>query len=214
MTSRSWSLAAAAAAMLASTAPAEAADAPRIEVTPFVGYRMGGEFDVNDTASGSEQTVDVEDAASWGVDVGIYRDRQSFYEFLYSQQTAGLDTGLPTLKGVDVKTEYFQLGGTLLYPDDQWFVPYLSLTVGAARFDAQSGGYDSETNFSASLGGGMRIPVGTNFDVTLGLRGYLTFVDSDSEIFCVGSGSLNCLLRTSGSTYFQGEALLGFTGKF
>jgi hypothetical protein len=193
---------------------ATAADPPQVELTPYVGYRMGGEFDLNGADSASDQSVDVEDAASWGVDFGIYRDRNSFYELLYSQQSAGLDSGDPALRGVDVKTEYFHLGGTLLYPDDRWFVPYLSLTVGATRFDAQGGGYGSETNFSASLGGGMRIPVGANFDVNVGLRGYLTFVDSDTEIFCVGSGSVNCLLRTSGSTYFQGEALLGFTAKF
>jgi hypothetical protein len=209
-----WTLVAGALFLSGSMEAVMAADAPHVEITPYVGYRMGGEFDVNDDTAGEDRSVDVEDAASWGVDVGIYRDRNSFYELLYSQQSASLDTSDPALRGVDVKTEYFHLGGTLLYPDDQWFVPFLSLTVGATRFDAQGGGYGSETNFSASLGGGMRIPVGTNFDVTLGLRGYLTFVDSDTEIFCVGSGSVNCLLRTSGSTYFQGEALVGFTAKF
>ncbi|MCK7502095.1 MAG: hypothetical protein MZW92_78385 [Comamonadaceae bacterium] len=34
-------------------------------------------------------------------------------------------------------TEYYQFGGTLLfYPDEQWLVPYLSLTIGATRFSA------------------------------------------------------------------------------
>ena len=32
-----------------------------------------------------------------------------------------------------------------------------------------------------------------------------------AHILCSGSGSVNCLFKTSGSTFFQGEALLGFT---
>jgi hypothetical protein len=40
-------------------------------------------------------------------------------------------------------------------------------------------------------------------------------VDSDSQFLCVGTGgSANCLIKSSGSTFFQGEALLGFTAVF
>jgi len=92
-------------------------------------------------------------------------------------------------------------------------VPYLSLTIGATKFDA-GGGYGSETKFSGSLGGGVRFPFGDHFAATLGVRGYLTAVNSDTEFFCTGSGSVNCLFRTTGSTFFQGEALLGFTVVF
>jgi len=75
------------------------------------------------------------------------------------------------------------------------FVPYLSLTIGATRLDAQSGGYDSETEFSASLGGGLRFAITQQFFINTGLRGYVTFVDSDTDIFCTGEGDLECLLR-------------------
>lgn len=189
-----------------------AADRPTVELTPYVGYRMGGQFDVNDPPEGYDDSVDLEDSGSWGVDLGIYRDPVSFYEILYSQQSANLDSSQPGLKGADVKVEYFQFGGTILYPYDNWLLPYLSLTIGATRFDVQGGGSDSETKFSGSLGGGLRVPVGSNFALNFGLRGYLTAVDSDSEFLCVGTGgSANCLIRSSGSAFFQGEASLGFT---
>jgi opacity protein-like surface antigen len=211
MNKAAWMVAAA--ALLG--APAAWADKPTLEITPFVGYRMGGEFDVNNPPEGYDESVDVGDSSSWGVDFGIYRDPVSFYEFLYSQQSTDLDSKQPGLKGSDVKIEYYQLGGTLLYPYDNWLVPYLSLTIGATRFDVSGGGSNSETKFSGSLGGGVRVPVGANFALNFGLRGYLTAVDSDSQFICVGSGgSANCLIKSSGSAFFQGEASLGFTAVF
>jgi hypothetical protein len=198
-------------------APAVAADdSASFEITPFVGYRLGGQFDFEDPANpdGDERSVDLSDDASFGIDLGVYRDSTSFYELLYGQQTAELDTSEPTLQGVDVKVEYLHFGGTLLFPQDEVFVPYLSMTIGATRLDAQSGGYDSETEFSASLGGGLRFAITQQFFITTGLRGYVTFVDSDTSIFCTGEGDLNCLLKTSGSTFFQGEASLGVTFAF
>lgn len=215
MNKLTWMTAAAAVALLG-TASAWADVKPTAEITGYVGYRMGGEFDVNDATTGDENSVDLQDSGSWGVDIGIYRDATSFYELLYSQQSSDLDSGDASLKRADIKVEYFQFGGTLLYPyDDNWFIPYLSLTIGATRFDVQGGNSQSDTRFSGSLGGGVRIPIGGNFAVTAGLRGYLTAVDSDSQFLCVGTGgSANCLIRSSGSAFFQGEALIGFTGMF
>ena len=200
---------------LASAAVA-ADDSPTLEITPFVGYRLGGQFDYQDPANtdGDETSIDVGDDVSFGIDLGLYRDDTSFYELLYGQQTAELDTDEPALQGVDVKVEYLHFGGTLLYPRDEVFVPYLSLTIGATRLDAQSGGYDSETEFSASLGGGLRFAITEQFFINTGLRGYVTFVDSDTDIFCTGEGDLDCLLKSSGSTFFQGEASVGFTFAF
>ncbi len=185
----------------------------RFEITPFVGYRMGGGFDA-EQLSGTTEDVDLEDGGSWGIDVGLYADSWAFYEFLYSTQTTELDSRDPTLAAVDVTTEYYQFGGTAFFPGEQWLVPYLSLTIGATRFSAD-GGYGSDTKFSGSLGGGLRLPFTDNFGATLGVRGYLTFVESDTDFFCVsGGGEGTCLLRSSGSTYFQAEAQLGLTVAF
>lgn len=215
MNKLTWMTATAALALLG-TASAWADGKPTAEITGFAGYRMGGQFDVNDPTTGNDDSVDLQDSGSWGVDIGIYRDATSFYELLYSQQSSDLDSGDATIKRADVNVEYFQFGGTIMYPyDDNWFVPYLSLTIGATRLDVQGAGSKSDTRFSGSLGGGVRIPISENFSMTAGLRGYLTAVDSDSEFLCVGTGgSANCLIRSSGSAFFQGEALIGFTGMF
>ena len=188
--------------------------APRFEATPYVGYRIGGEFELEDTEAATDRSIDLDDDGSFGLDLGLYRDPNSFYELLYSRQETGLDSSEASLSGVDLATEYLHVGGTLLFPDETWFVPWLSFTIGATKLDPGGGGYDSETKFSASLGGGLRLPINERLAATLGLRGYVTLVDSDSQIFCVGSGDLNCLLKTSGSTFFQVEAQLGLTVRF
>jgi len=186
---------------------------PRFEVTPFAGYRMGGSFERPETESSPARDVDLDDGGSWGVDLGLYRDGSSFYELLYSSQSTSMDSSDPTLSRVDVQTDYYHFGGTLLFADEKWMVPYLSLTAGATRFSADD--YDSETKFSVSLGGGLRLPFSDHVAATLGVRGYLTFVDSDTSFLCVsGSEESGCLVRSSGSTYFQAEAQLGLTLRF
>lgn len=201
---------------LIATAPSARADVARFEITPFGGYRMGGGFDTQGSSTEGSRSIDLENGGSWGVDAGIYRDPSSFYEILYSTQTANLDTSDQQFDRVDVTTDYIHFGGTLLFADEYWVVPYFSFTVGATLFDA-SGGYDSDTKFSISAGTGLRLPFSEHFAATLGLRGFLTFVNSDSDLFCVSrpqQGESGCLLKTSGETYFQGEATAGLTLRF
>ncbi len=191
------------------------ADSPRFELTPFVGGRIGGSFDVP-TGEGDGSSVDLSNGASYGIDLGLYRDSQSFYELLYSTQSTSLDSNDPVLHEVDLSVNYLQFGGTLFLPqDNDLFVPYLSLTIGATCMEPDYGGYDSETKFSGSLGGGFRIPFNDNVALNLGLRGYLTLIDSDTSLFCVSDAEdAGCLLRSSGSTFFQAEGQLGLSVRF
>ena len=194
-------------------APAAHADGVRAEITPFGGYRFGGDFDYVDPDTEELKGSDLESGGSWGIDLGLYRDQTSFYELLYSTQEVGFDADEFGLDDVDVTTQYYHVGGTAFFPTEQWLVPFLSFTIGATEFSAD--GFDSETKFSMSLGGGLRLPFTENFGATLGLRGYLTFVDSDTDFFCYSGGDEGtCLVRSSGSTFFQGEATLGLTLRF
>jgi hypothetical protein len=43
----------------------------------------------------------------------------------------------------------------------------------------------------------------------------VTFVDSDTDLFCVSnSQEAGCLVRSSGSTFFQAEGQLGLSVRF
>jgi hypothetical protein len=215
MRSAHWFLVAVLAVSAAIPAQVARAEGPRFEITPFAGYRLGGQFDVEDATDGSEDTVDLDAAGSFGLDLGLYRDSGSFYELLYSRQSAGIDGAEAGLADFDVVTEYLHFGGTLLFADERFYAPYLSVTLGATRLSADRGGYDSETKFSGSIGGGFRFPLGDNLAVTTGVRAYLTLIDSDTDLFCISTGeNAGCLFKGSGSTFWQGEAQLGLTARF
>jgi hypothetical protein len=198
------------ATLLAAVAQAEA---PRFEVSPFAGGRIGGSFDVlEDEATGDETSVDLDNGGSFGVDLGLYAHPNGFYELLYSTQETSLDADDPAVDGTDVRIDYLQVGGTALFPQDRFYVPYLSFTLGATFLEPTRGSYDSETKFSGSLGGGFRFPVSEHFHVVLGLRGYLTLINSDTDLFCASDAEqAGCLVRSSGSTFFQTEGQLGFS---
>jgi hypothetical protein len=201
-------------AMLAASVTAHA-EFPTFEITPFVGARMGGGFDI-ETEAGDTRSVDLESGSSFGIDLGLYANEQGFYELLYSTQEAGLDSNDPDLADVDIRVQYLQFGGTAFFPNDRnRFLTYLSMTIGATMLEPTEGNYDSETKFSGSFGGGFRFPFNDRLAVSLGLRGYLTLIESDTDLFCSStSAGSGCLVRSSGSTFFQTEGQLGFTFVF
>ena len=186
---------------------------PQFEATSFGTYRVGGEFEADNAPPGAPRSADLEDGGGWGVGLALYRDPDSFYEFLYSRQATRIDRNAPAGASLEVITEYYHLGGTLLFDTSPAWRTWLSLTAGMTRFKAE--GFSAESEFSASLGGGLRVPLGERVALTLGLRGYLTFVDTDTQFFC-GSidGTGGCLLSSTGSTIFQAEASAGLAFRF
>jgi hypothetical protein len=193
-------------------APAAAAAEPRFEAGAFGGWRVGGEFRA-DADTPEERDVDLDEGGSWGVGFGLYRDPDSFYELLYSRQATGLDPGDFGPGAPDITVEYYHFGGTVLLGDDPRLRSFVSLTAGAARFRAD--GYGSETELSISLGTGLRVPVTERFMIDLGVRGYLSFIDQDTRLFCASiDGQGGCLLESSGSSVLQVEAGAGFRYRF
>lgn len=189
------------------------AASPKVEVSGVAGYRIGGEFDADGSREGGLEETEFDDGRSWGLGLGLYRDHRSFYELHYSRQSTELDPNEPAFAGVDITTEYYQFGGTLLFAPQRLLLPWFSLTVGLTRFEAD--GFGSETEFSGSVGGGVRIPLGERAAVILGVRGYGTLLDADSGLFCRSiDGDAACLLRSSGDLMIQGEATAGIAVRF
>ena len=200
---------AAAAATLCLSLPAQAADEVReynnFEITPFVGYLAGGQFE--DPVDSSDRDLDA------GTDFGIIMDAAAdwwrHYEMLYLRQSTTVDGVEP----FDMDVEYLQFGGTVSYPDAEYthVIPYFGMTIGAARFSPDGSGLDDETKFAATMGGGLRIPINKRFGVRLDLRVFGTVLDSESDIFCVSSAGLTCRVKAKGDFFVQYAANLGVT---
>jgi opacity protein-like surface antigen len=183
----------------------QAGPTTRFEVTPFVGFRMGGSFKVD----GSDQDADLDDHGSFALALNLRRDEESQYELYYSRQETHLEPDSP-LGPLGIDVEYLHLGGTLDVNDELLLKPYVVGGLGLTRLTPEPGRVSDNTRFSVSLGAGFRVPVSQHFSVRLEARGFLTFVDTDSSVFCSSSSAGGfCSIRSSGSTFIQYELLAG-----
>jgi opacity protein-like surface antigen len=185
-----------------------AAPLMRFEVTPFVGYRFGGNFDV-DVGGTARQSVDLDDHGSFALALDLRRDEESQYELLYSRQETNLEPGSP-LGPLGIDVEYLHIGGTLDVDQEMLLKPYIVGTLGLTRFSPEPGSGSDNTRFSVSFGGGLRVPVSNHFSLRFEARGFLTFVDTNTAFFCSSSAAGGfCAIHSSGSTFLQYELLAG-----
>ena len=182
--------------------------AKQFEATAFVGYRGGGSFDIQD----SDESADVGAHFSYALALNYQIDNTSGYELFYSRQATQVSLGADH---TDLDVNYFMLGGTLIVDEMSALQPYIVGLVGAARLSPDAPDTNARSRFAISLGLGVRVPLRERIALRLEARGYVTFVDTDSAVFCSSGGSGSaCLLRGSGSTFLQGELLAGIAIAF
>lgn len=188
------------------------ADPPlqEFEITAFGGYRMGGGFDVRN----SNQDLDLDSHNSLSAALGWRIDEASAYELFYGRQKTSLEDN--ALFGpVDLDIEYIHIGGTVITNDERRVKPYILGGLGITRFSPDVRGVADETHFSLNLGGGLKVPFNDHFSLRFEARGYLTFIDSETSIFCLSDsqGGL-CNIRGSGDAFFQYDFLAGASFAF
>lgn len=188
-------------------APLAAADVlPRIELTPYVGYRGGGHW--RDAMGDAE----IEYGTSYGFVFNYRATYKTQWELSYGHHGTDLEFSDGSTDGVDF--DFLHVGGTYVMSEER-LAPFLALTVGATRITPDDGTVSDETYFSGSLGLGLRYEL----TPTLGLRleGRLSglFGKSNSLVFC-DTGTLEevCFLSGDGGVIPQFEVLTGLTFKF
>jgi hypothetical protein len=185
---------------------------PRFEITPFVGYAGGGDFEDGNTG----EDRDIEEDSSFGIVLNANASPGRQYELLYSRQSTEL-AATAIAPALDLNVEYLHIGGivTLDY-DAKYVVPYFSGTLGATRFSADGPGTDSDVRFSFAFGAGLKIPVTNRFAVRLDARGFVTILNEASNILCVSNPSVasGCAIRTSGDTLIQFQGFAGVSVGF
>jgi opacity protein-like surface antigen len=158
----------------------QAGYAANIEITPFYGYRFGGELKDADTG----EEFDIDDSSCWGGMLDIRLSEITQLEFYFSRQETEIksDDGLfdgQTLFDLDV--DYYHIGGTYTFLPGRW-QPFVAGTLGATHIDPDASGTDSLTRFSLGLGGGVRFFPTEHLGLYLAGRGLLTFIESDTLI--------------------------------
>lgn len=181
-----------------------AASAQTIEVTPFAGYRIGGDF--YEVAVG--QPVDADGAPSVGllVDLRLHSLADGFtLAAMFTRQEPRVEVRPSVFDpplSVRVTVDHLQFGGTQEFSGGR-ARPFLTGLLGLTRYGLPG---DSEVRFSLSGGGGVKLFATPHVGVRLDGRVFATFDAIDTAGVCGGYG---CFLGVDASVFWQGEVTAG-----
>jgi hypothetical protein len=192
-------------------AVAEVADY-HVSITPFIGYRMGGQFDGEGNSS---EEVELDDASTFGLILNAPADANTEWELFYSRQSAGVHSATVALDpSLEIDISHILLGGTYVF-EGQLARPFISAGIGAAHLSPDASGYHSDTVFGFGLGGGAQIFPESRIGLRLEGRLLGAVIDSDSAIFCQsGPQGATCAFRASGDVLWQFEIFAGLAVRF
>jgi len=176
------------------------------EITPFIGWRTSSSLEEVNTGA----TIDLDETSSFGIILSMKKDKDQDvnYDLLFSRQNTELQSST-TSNTESLRFDYYQIGGTVFYPQDKVH-PFVTGGLGATHISPANDNYSSETKFSLSVGGGVKIPFSQNVGLRLEARGYGTVADSGGTILCSGG----CVAKFTGSLFMQFEASAGLSIAF
>ena len=174
----------------------------RFGISPFFGYRFGGE--VEDLSTGTE--YDFDDAPAYGLTLDYAPPGSDMrLELLWSRQDSGIDFGGDYgLGNVDLTIDVFQLGGIVEFGTARWR-EYISLHVGATHFSSDA--FDDDTRFSLGVGGGGKVFLTKNVYLRVDVRAFCTVVEAEGTFIYYGGIAVASF---SGSSLWQGQVSAGF----
>lgn len=172
-------------------ASAQAQESP-IEVSGFGGYAFSEGIDVQDTGLGQIiDQVDVKSGFLYGFTFGVFVTEQAEVEFQFTQQSSGLTSGgLNDEEFLDMDVNNYHVNFVYNWGEsDSARRPFLFAGLGATQFspaDIDGISIDSETRFSGTVGGGLKLyPQGGRFGVKLLARWTPTYIKSDpAGVWC------------------------------
>jgi len=177
-------------------------------ITPYMGYRVGGDF--TDISTGTE--LELAESESYGLIIGKDNGTSDQTEFIYSVQPTKLKASNPLVASgvlVDLDVENFMLAGKKILNKESG--TFMSGMIGATRFDPGSSSLNSDTRFALGLGGGVDHRISDNLGFRFEGRGIVTFLNSDGAVFCGNGG---CLVYTESNVLWQFEVVAGLTFRF
>jgi hypothetical protein len=180
-----------------------------IELTPFIGGRFGGTFDIQPEGA-AELRASLNDATSYGVSAGVRFDDFSLIEFRWTRAKSALqfDTGINpfTTSLGDVTLNQFHGDFTREFPLEEVnrLRPFLVGSVGATHLGAAS---DSFTRFSFGLGTGLKLFLNSRVGFRVEAQWLPIWIDPEVRDFACGRG--RCIAVLSGRLTHQFEVSVG-----
>lgn len=157
--------------------------AHRFELTPQVQYRFGGTL-AADANSLFDEDLEIDESGALGITFDIPLSRALQLELLASRQRTDLrfDEGLfgDNLRVADIEVTYLH-AGLLVQGGSHNVSPFFVFSGGVTRLDPDLPGTDSETRFSLSLGGGVKVFFNPHLGLRFEGRGFWTALDEDGR---------------------------------
>jgi hypothetical protein len=201
-------------ALVACAAPARAqyVQIESFEVSPFVGIRFGGTFDVQGDLPPATQAV-WKDATSYGLSAGVRYDEYSLIEFRWTRSVSTLRFDAPlgsvgTALG-DVELNQFHADFTREFPiaEVKGLRSFLTGSLGVTHLGTANDGF---TRFSFGFGAGLKQFFGSRFAIR-GEAKWLPILIAP-EVSAFGCGTIGvggCLVFLSGPMAQQFELSVG-----
>ena len=176
-----------------------------VEVTPFGGYRFGGDFFELIAA----QPLDRDGALTLGVAVDVPFTRETQVEAIFTRERANLRvTATPSFSATSV-IDHWLVGG-LTELQGGTVRPFLTGLVGLTRYATEG---DSEIRFAVSAGGGVKLFPTSRVGVRLDGRAFTTIVDAGAHGYACAPGR-TCFLAVHADLVWQAEFTTGLVLRF
>lgn len=159
-----------------------------LELSPFVGYRLGGKINTDNPSAGNllVPNLDIKNTGLYGLHADINISKTIQISVAGDIQSTQLEEdprdGNPNEKVFDLDVSYLQGGVTIQHPNRP-LTGYVSIMAGAT-FLTPKQNFESTVKGSGSMALGGRFYFAERFGVRLQMRVFSTFIGSDQDLFC------------------------------
>ena len=176
-----------------------------VEITPFAGYRFGGDFFELVT----RHPVDLDGAPAFGVVLNVPLSNGFQIEGLFSHERALVPAApFPLAPLWQLTVDHWQVGGLQEFPGSR-VRPFMTGTMGLTRYAGEN---DSEIRFALAAGGGVKLFPNPHVGLRLESRVFATFVDAGGTAIACSPGV--CLLALHVNVVWQVEFTAGLIFRF
>jgi hypothetical protein len=168
------------------------------EVTPFGGYRFGGDFFELLAA----RALDKDGAPTLGLAVDIPFSAGGQVEAVFTREQARFAT--PGLPSITSSIDHWLVGGLQELSGGR-ARPFLTGLVGLTRYATDD---DSEIRFAVSVGGGVKLFPQSRIGLRLDGRAFTTIVDASAHGYACAPGRA-CFVAIHADVVWQAEFTTG-----
>jgi hypothetical protein len=169
-----------------------------VEVTPFGGYRFGGDFFELLAA----RPLDVDGAPTLGLAVDVPFSAGGQVEALFTREQARFSR--PGLPSATASIDHWLIGGLQELSGGR-ARPFLTGLLGLTRYATEG---DSEIRFAVSVGGGVKLFPQSRVGLRLDGRAFTTIVDAGAHGYACAPGR-TCFLAIHADVVWQAEFTSG-----